>query len=136
MLAMENLRKQMRETERPYVRQIGAILLRLAEGSGKIAELIEQDLAVPEMSLEACGKALLAYARKNQEKGFWGCGFELDKDNPVFKIIFDFYKIPSDWVFEPDAGETPPSAFAPPTSKMGADRCGTGGGTIDLMDLL
>lgn len=136
MLEMKNLRNQMEKTKLPYVRQIGAILLQLAEGSGKIAELIEQDLAAPEMSLEVCGKALKAYAQKNQEKGFWGCAFELDKDNPVFRVIFDFYKIPSAWAFEPVAMDTPPGAFAPPPSKMGADGCGAGGGTIDLMDLL
>lgn len=128
MVNLPLLQNQM-EKAKSYVYTIGQILMKLAEQSGQIATLIEQDLAVPELSLEACGKALKAYARKNQEGGCWACGgVSLDADNPAIKVILDFYKIPSAWVFEThstDPAEPMPMQAADPKDAV-----------IDLMDLL
>lgn len=128
MLNMPLLQNQMEKAE-SYVYTIGQILMKLAEQSGQIATLIEQDLAVPELSLEACGKELLEYARRHQENGYWACAvFELDAENPALKVILDFYKIPSAWVFEThstDPVEPMPMQAADPKDTV-----------IDLMDLL
>ena len=92
MVNLPLLQNQMEKAE-SYVYTIGQILMKLAEQSGQIATLIEQDLAVPELSLEACGKELLEYARRHQENGYWACAvFELDAENPALKVILDFYK--------------------------------------------
>ena len=123
------LNAQMAEAKAQHVRTIGEILVEVARVSERAAELIEQDLAVPEMSLEACGKVLKAYARKHQEGGCWACGgVSLDTENPAIKVILDFYKIPSAWVFEThstDPAEPVPMQAADPEDAV-----------IDLMDLL
>lgn len=128
MVNLPLLQNQMKNAE-SYVYTIGQILMKLAEQSGQIATLIEQDLAVPELSLEACGKELLEYARKHQENGYWDCAvFGLDAENPALKVILDFYKIPSAWVFEThstDPAEPVPMQAADPEDAV-----------IDLMDLL
>lgn len=93
------LKKQLEAASAPHVRGIGEILLHLGQQNEQIAELIEQDLANREMSIEACGKALYDYAKKHQKGGSWACAvFGMNPDNPVIKLILDFYKIPSAWV--------------------------------------
>ncbi len=141
-MEMTLLKAQTENAKLPHVRTIGQILMQLAHLSERTAELIEQDLTVKEMSLEACGKALKEYARQNQEGGCWACGvFGLDADNPALKVILDFYKIPSDWVFTSSAAaeDTPLVTCVTSPSTRGTDGHGTGragSGTIDLMDLL
>lgn len=128
MVNLPLLQNQMKNAK-SYVYTIGQILMKLAEQSGQIATLIEQDLAVPELSLEACGKELLEYARRHQENGYWACAvFELDTENPAIKVILDFYKIPSAWVFETHSTDP-----AEPMPMQAADPKDT---VIDLMDLL
>ena len=128
MVNLPLLQNQMKNAK-SYVYTIGQILMKLAEQSGQIATLIEQDLAVPELSLEACGKELLEYARKHQENGYWACAvFGLDAENPALKVILDFYKIPSAWVFETHSTDP-----AEPMPMQAADPKDT---VIDLMDLL
>lgn len=126
------LKAQMAEAKQSHVYTIGQILMEVARLSERAAELIEQDLAVPEMSLEACGKALKEYARKHQESGCWACGgVSLDADNPAIKVILDFYKIPSAWVF------TPPVTRGDIPLKEGDSERNIGiAEVIDLMDLL
>ena len=129
-MEMTLLTVQTQNAKLPHVRTIGQILMEVARLSERAAELIEQDLAVPEMSLEACGKALKAYARKNQEGGCWACGgISLDADNPAIKVILDFFKIPSAWVF------TPPVTEGDIPHKEGDLESGEPE-VIDLMDLL
>lgn len=128
MVNLPLLQNQMKNAE-SYVYTIGQILTKLAERSGQIATLIEQDLAVPELSLEACGKELLKYARKHQENGYWACAvFGLDAENPALKVILDFYKIPSAWVFETHSTD--------PAEPMPMQAADTKDAVIDLMDLL
>lgn len=129
------LKAQMAEAKQSHVYTIGQILMELARMSERAAELIEQDLAVPEMSLEACGKVLKAYARKNQEGGCWACGgVSLDADNPAIKVILDFYKIPSAWVFE--EGDRTPSVTESDIPLKEGDLESGEPEVIDLMDLL
>ena len=93
------LKKQLEAAGAPHVRGIGEILLHLGQQNEQIAELIEQDLANREMSIEACGKTLYDYAKKHRKGGSWACAvFGMNSDNPVIKLILDFYKIPSAWV--------------------------------------
>lgn len=98
-MEMLELKKQLEAAGAPHVRGIGEILLHLGQQNEQIAELIEQDLANREMSIEACGKVLYDYAKKHQKGGSWACAvFGMNSDNPVIKLILDFYKIPSAWV--------------------------------------
>lgn len=79
-----------------YVRMVGEILQQVAHISERAAELIEQKLAVPELSLENCGGALLEYIKNNSEAA---CSVEISEENPIVQIVLDFYEIPSAWVF-------------------------------------
>lgn len=98
-MEMLELKKQLEAAGAPHVRGIGEILLYLGQQNEQIAELIEQDLANREMSIEACGETLYDYAKKHQKGGSWACAvFGMNPDNPVIKLILDFYKIPSAWV--------------------------------------
>ena len=77
-------------------RQIGEVVLMIAEASAQAAEIIAADLETPEMSLEKCFDALKAYAKKHQQGGFWGCMCNrFDLGNEVIKVVCDFYKIPA-----------------------------------------
>ena len=98
-MEMPELKRQVRAASAPHVQGIGEILMHLGQQNEQIAELIEQDLANREMSIEACGKALYDYAKKHQKGGSWACAvFGMNPDNPVIQLILDFYKIPSAWV--------------------------------------
>lgn len=86
--------------KKPYVQMAGEILTQMVHISERAAELIEQKLAVPELSLENCADVLLEYAKAHPDADCWVYdGTELDPDNPVIKMIMDFYEIPSAWVF-------------------------------------
>lgn len=98
-MEMLELEKQLEAASASHVRGIGEILLYLGGQNEQIAEQIEQDLANREMSIEACGDALYAYAKKHQKGGSWACAvLGMNPENPVIKLILDFYKIPSAWV--------------------------------------
>lgn len=132
---MTLLKAQMAEAKQSHVYTIGQILMEVARTSERATELIEQDLAVPEMSLEACGKALKEYARKHQKGGCWACAvFGLGADNPAIKVILDFYKIPNAWVFG-EGDRTPPVTESDIPLKEGDLESGALE-VINLMDLL
>lgn len=136
-MEMLELKKQMQAASAPHVRGIGEILLYLGQQNEQIAELIEQDLANREMSINACGKALYDYAKKHQKGGSWVCAvFEMNPDNPVIKLILDFYKIPSAWVegVQTECGDTPGDASAEVLPVAHDKEAQTE--IIDLMDLL
>ena len=68
-------------------RQMGEVVLMIAEHDAHAAEVIAADLDNPEMSLQKCFDALRAYARKHQRGGFWGCMCNsYDPENPVIKV--------------------------------------------------
>lgn len=124
-MEMLELKKQIQAASASHVQEIGEILLYLGQQNEQIAELIEQDLANREMSIEACGDALYAYAKKHQKGGSWACAvLGMNPENPVIKLILDFYKIPSAWVADA-AGDAPAAQEEAPRDEV-----------IDLMDLL
>ncbi len=106
---MEKL-KEMTGSASGCARTIGEMLLEVGRMDSRAAELIEQDLGNPEMSLEKCSNALREHARKNQKGSCWSCA------------VFRIYKIPAEWLTASAAPE--PAKPAP------------AGGRIDLLDLL
>lgn len=103
-------------------RQMGEVVLMIAEHNAHAAEVIAADLDNPEMSLQKCFDALRAYARKHQKGGFWGCMCNsYDPENPVIKVAADFYKV--------DLGAT--ASETPETQPLGR-----GSDDLDLMSLL
>ena len=119
---MEKL-KEMTGSASGCARTIGEMLLEVGRMDSRAAELIEQDLGNPEMSLEKCSNALREHARKNQKGSCWSCAvFRVDPENEAVKVILDFYKIPAEWLTASAAPE--PAKPAP------------AGGRIDLLDLL
>lgn len=102
-------------------RTIGEILREVGRISPQAAQLIEEDLANPEMSLGKCADALKRHAQKHQKNSCWSCAvFGVDPENEAVKVILDFYKIPGEWL----TGSAAPEPAKP------------AGGKIDLLDLL
>lgn len=107
-------------------RAIGEILREAARRSPKAAELIEQDLAVSEMSLDNCLSALHKHAQKHQKGGCWGCAvMGFDPENEVIGFVLEYYKIPVEW-FAGEGGT--PTLAAPPAAARAKP--------VDLMNLL
>ena len=107
-------------------RQMGEVVLMIAQADEHAAEVIAADLDNPEMSFDKCFAALRAYAQKHQKGGFWGCMCNrFDPENPVIQVVADFYKVPLDGV-QP-AAET----LATETQALTAEP-----EELDLMDLL
>lgn len=103
-------------------RQMGEVVLMIAQADEHAAEVIAADLDNPEMSLQKCFDALRAYARKHQQRGFWGCMCNsYDPENPVIKVAADFYKV--------DLGAA--ASETPETQSLGR-----GSDDLDLMSLL
>lgn len=103
-------------------RQMGEVVLMIAQADEHAAEVIAADLDNPEMSFDKCFAALRAYAQKHQKGGFWGCMCNsYDPENPVIKVAADFYKV--DLVAA--ASETPET-----------QPLGRGSDDLDLMSLL
>ena len=102
-------------------RQMGEVVLMIAQENPHAAEVIAADLDNPEMSLQKCFDALRAYAQKHQQGGFWGCMCNrYDPENPVIKVAADFYKVDLS-----TASETPET-----------QPLGRGSDDLDLMSLL
>lgn len=80
-------------------RQMGEVVLMIAQENPHAAEVIAADLDNPEMSLQKCFDALYEYAKTHQKGGFWGCMCNrFDPENPVIQVVADFYKVPLDGV--------------------------------------
>lgn len=124
MEAMNKIReKVMAEKPESGARQIGEVVLMIAAASEQAAEIIAADLDNEAMSLDKCFAALREYARKHQQRGFWGCMCNsFDKANPVIQVVCDFFKIPAE-------------AFAdkPETQALGQQQAAP---VVDLLDLL
>lgn len=74
-------------------RQMGEVVLMIAQADEHAAEVIAADLDNPEMSLQKCFDALYEHAKKNQKGGFWGCMCNrYDPDNPVIQVVAEFYR--------------------------------------------
>lgn len=94
MANMEALRKLIQdqqgstETEPRYM--IGEQLLEMAEREPACAELLEKDLVVKEMSLDAAAKKMKEYADKNHK----GAGCFCITPKVAEKILREFYGLP------------------------------------------
>lgn len=124
MEAMNKIRETVqKEPPESGARQIGEVVLMIAAASEQAAEIIAADLDNEAMSLDKCFAALREYARKHQQRGFWGCMCNsFDKANPVIQVVCDFFKIPTE-------------AFAdkPETQALGQPQAAP---VVDLLDLL
>ena len=106
-------------------RQMGEVVLMIAQAD-EHAEVIAADLDNPEMSLQKCFDALYEHAKKNQKGGFWGCMCNrFDPENPVIRVVADFYKIKLDGA----AAESKPDKQESQALTAEPD-------ALDLMDLL
>lgn len=92
---MNILEQQINDSEDQNVKMVGAVLKEICKLSADHEEIILQDLEVEEMSLEKCFQAIYNHAKENQTNGCFAAPvFGIDMDNPIIKIIFDFYKLP------------------------------------------
>ena len=107
-------------------RQMGEVVLMIAQADEHAAEVIAADLDNPEMSLQKCFDALYEYAKKHQKNNSWCCVCNrFEPDNPVIQVVAEFYKVPLDGV-QPEAEpmETESQALTAESDEL------------DLMDLL
>lgn len=107
-------------------RQMGEVVLMIAQADVHAAEVIAADLDNPEMSFDKCFSALYEYAKKHQKNYSWCCVCNrFDPENPVIQVVADFYKVPLDGV-QPAAEpmETEPQALTAEPEEL------------DLMNLL
>ena len=107
-------------------RQMGKVVLMIAQADEHAAEVIAADLDNPEMSLQKCFDALYEYAKKHQKNNSWCCVCNrFEPDNPVIQVVAEFYKVPLDGV-QPAAEpmETESQALTAESDEL------------DLMDLL
>lgn len=124
-MSLQKIREAVHAAE-GNARQMGEVVLMIAQADEHAAEVIAADLDNPEMSFDKCFAALRAYAQKHQKGGFWGCMCNrFDPENPVIQVVADFYKVPLDGV-QP-AAET----NEPETQPLGR-----GSDDLDLMSLL
>lgn len=111
-------------------RQMGEVVLMIAQADEHAAEVIAADLDNPEMSFDKCFNALYEYAKKNQKNNSWCCVCNrFEPDNPVIQVVAEFYKISLD---SQAIGSTEQ------TGENGAPRSAhpTESGELDLMSLL
>lgn len=111
-------------------RQMGEVVLMIAQADEHAAAVIAADLDNPEMSLQKCFDALYEYAKKHQKNNSWCCVCNrFEPDNPVIQVVAEFYKISLD---SQAIGSTEQ------TGENGAPRSAhpTESGDLDLMDLL
>lgn len=100
MNAIELIRKQMNGKPCGSLENgVGGILIEICKKSIKAEELLAQDLSASKTSLTDCGKAIYKYAEKHKDGKCFGCAiFEINPENPIIKVILDFYKIPTEWL--------------------------------------
>mgnify|MGYP004491335809 FL=1 len=122
-MSLQKIREAVKAA-RDNARQMGKVVLMIAEHDAHAAEVIAADLDNPEMSFDKCFVALRAYAQKHQKDGFWGCMCNsYDPENPVIKVAADFYKVD----LSAAASETPE------TQTLGQEKQAD---ELDLMSLL
>lgn len=82
------------EAAKGNARQIGEVVLMIAEADRHAAEVIAADLDNPEMSFDKCFGALYEYAKKHQKNNSWCCVCNsYEPDNPVIQVVAEFYKV-------------------------------------------
>lgn len=118
------------QSAKDNARQMGEVVLMIAEHDAHAAEVIAADLDNPEMSFDKCFAALRAYASKHQKGGFWGCMCNrFDPENPVIQVVAEFYKVKLD---------SQAIGSMEQTGENGAPRSAnpTESGDLDLLSLL
>lgn len=124
-MSLQKIREAVQAAE-GNARQMGEVVLMIAQADEHAAEVIAADLDNPEMSLDKCFAALRAYAQKHQKNYSWCCVCNrFEPDNPVIQVVAEFYKVPLDGVqpaAEPMETETQALTAEPEE--------------LDLMDLL
>ena len=119
-MSLQKIREAVHAAE-GNARQMGEVVLMIAQ-----ADVIAADLDNPAMSLQKCFDALYAYAKTHQKGGFWGCMCNsFDPENPVIRVVADFYKIKLDGA----AAESKPDKQESQALTAEPD-------ALDLMDLL
>ena len=124
-MSLQKIREAVQAAE-GNARQMGEVVLMIAEHDAHAAEVIAADLDNPEMSFDKCFSALYEYAKKHQKNYSWCCVCNrFDPENPVIQVVADFYKVPLDGV-QPAAEpmETEPQALTAEPEEL------------DLMNLL
>lgn len=111
-MSLQKIREAVQAAE-GNARQMGEVVLMIAQADVHAAEVIAADLDNPEMSFDKCFSALYEYAKKHQKNYSWCCVCNrFDPENPVIQVVADFYKVPLDGV-QPAAEpmETEPQAL-------------------------
>lgn len=124
-MSLQKIREAVQAAE-GNARQMGEVVLMIAQADVHAAEVIAADLDNPEMSFDKCFSALYEYAKKHQKNYSWCCVCNrFDPENPVIQVVADFYKVPLDGV-QPAAEpmETEPQALTAESEEL------------DLMNLL
>lgn len=124
-MSLQKIREAVQAVE-GNARQMGEVVLMIAQADVHAAEVIAADLDNPEMSFDKCFSALYEYAKKHQKNYSWCCVCNrFDTENPVIQVVADFYKVPLDGV-QPAAEpmETEPQALTAEPEEL------------DLMNLL
>lgn len=97
-MSLQNIREAVQAAE-GNARQMGEVVLMIAQADKHVAEVIAADLDNPEMSFDKCFAALYEYAKKHQKNYSWCCVCNrFDPENPVIQVVADFYKVPLDGV--------------------------------------
>lgn len=97
-MSLQKIREAVQATE-GNARQMGEVVLMIAQADEHAAEVIAADLDNPAMSLQKCFDALYAYAKTHQKNNSWCCVCNrFEPDNPVIQVAADFYKVKLDGV--------------------------------------
>lgn len=97
-MSLQKIREAVQAAE-GNARQMGEVVLMIAQADAHAAEVIAADLDNPEMSFDKCFSALYEYAKKHQKNYSWCCVCNrFDPENPVIQVVADFYKVPLDGV--------------------------------------
>lgn len=135
-MSLQKIREAVQAAE-GNARQMGEVVLMIAQADVHAAEVIAADLDNPEMSFDKCFSALYEYAKKHQKNYSWCCVCNrFDPENPVIKVAADFYKVNLSEAQREDAlghkvdlGAT--ASETPETQPLGRDS-----DDLDLMSLL
>lgn len=97
-MSLQKIREAVQAAE-GNARQMGEVVLMIAQADEHAAEVIAADLDNPEMSFDKCFSALYEYAKKHQKNYSWCCVCNrFEPDNPVIQVAADFYKVKLDGV--------------------------------------
>lgn len=118
-------------------RQMGEVVLMIAQADEHAAEVIAADLDNPEMSFDKCFDALYEHAKKHQKNNSWCCVCNsYDPENPVIKVAADFYKVNLSEAQREDALGHKVDLGAAASETPETQPLGRGSDDLDLMSLL